>query len=93
MIPKRVFMGNATITTYSSRDFNQDTSGAKRAAQNGPVYITDRGRPAHVLLSIGEYRRLTARPVSLADAVAGEGDFDFDPPRLHGELAKPIDLG
>ena len=81
------------ITTYSSRDFNQDTSGAKRAAENGPVYITDRGRPAHVLLSIEEYRRLTARPVSLADALAGVGDFDFDPPRLDGPLAKPADLG
>ena len=81
------------ITTYSSRDFNQDTSGAKRAAENGPVYITDRGRPAHVLLSIEEYRRLTARPVSLADALAGEGDFDFNPPRLDGPLAKPADLG
>ena len=86
-------MGNGKITTYSSRDFNQDTSGAKRAAENGPVYITDRGRPAHVLLNIEEYRRLTNRPVSLADAIADEGDFDFDPPRLHGELAKPIDLG
>lgn len=81
------------ITTYSSRDFNQDTSGAKRAAENGPVYITDRGRPAHVLLSIEEYRRLTARPVSLADALAGDGDFDFDPPRLESPLAKPADLG
>ena len=81
------------ITTYSSRDFNQDTSGAKRAAENGPVYITDRGRPAHVLLSIEEYRRLTARPVSLADALAGDGDFEFDPPRLDGPFAKPADLG
>jgi hypothetical protein len=25
---------------------------AKRAANQGPVFITDRGRPAHVLLSI-----------------------------------------
>ena len=31
------------ITTMSSRDFNQDTSGAKRAAKEGPVFITDRG--------------------------------------------------
>jgi prevent-host-death family protein len=80
------------ITTYSSRDFNQDTSGAKRAAQDGPVYITDRGRPAHVLLSIEEYQRLTARAISLADALAGEGDFDFDPPRMAAPLTKPVDL-
>ncbi|AZE22438.1 VapB protein (antitoxin to VapC) [Pseudomonas chlororaphis subsp. aureofaciens] len=43
------------ITTISSREFNQDTSGAKKASRNGPVIITDRGRPAHVLLSIEDY--------------------------------------
>ena len=32
-------------TRLSSREFNQDTSGAKKAAENGPVFITDRGRP------------------------------------------------
>jgi len=40
------------IKTLSSREFNQDTSGAKKAANHGPVFITDRGKPAHVLLSI-----------------------------------------
>ena len=51
------------LTTITSRTFNQDASGAKRAAENGPVFITDRGKPAHVLLSIEAYRRLTG-PVS-----------------------------
>jgi PHD/YefM family antitoxin component YafN of YafNO toxin-antitoxin module len=41
-------------TTISSREFNQNTSEAKRAAKNGPVFITDRRQPAHVLLSIEE---------------------------------------
>lgn len=44
-------------TTLPSREFNQDMTGAKKAAKNGPVFITDRGRPAHVLLSIETYRR------------------------------------
>ena len=48
-----------TITTISSREFNQDTSGAKKAASKGPVFITDRGKPAHVLLSIEDYQKLT----------------------------------
>jgi PHD/YefM family antitoxin component YafN of YafNO toxin-antitoxin module len=48
--------------TISSRVFNQDTAGAKLAANQGPVFITDRGRPAPVLLSIEEYRRLLALP-------------------------------
>ena len=37
-----------TITTISIREFNQDTSGAKKAARMGAVFITDRGKPAHV---------------------------------------------
>lgn len=49
-----------SITSLSSREFNQDTGRAKRAAKNGPVFITDRGRPAHVLLTIEDYQRLTA---------------------------------
>jgi prevent-host-death family protein len=58
-----------TITTLSSRAFNQDTSGAKKAAASGPVFITDRGRPAHVLLSIEEYRRLTGDLGSIIDCL------------------------
>lgn len=42
-------------TQISGREFNQDTSGAKKAAEKGPVYITDRGRPAHVLLTFDAY--------------------------------------
>lgn len=47
------------ITTVSSREFNQHASDVKKAANNGPVFITDRGRPAHVLLSMEEYLKLT----------------------------------
>ena len=83
-----------TMTTLTSREFNQDTSKAKKAARKGPVFITDRGRPAHVLLTIEDYRRLTGRDMSLLDAVAqpGASDFDFDPPRLGDDLFKPADL-
>jgi len=72
-----------TITTLSSREFNQDTSRAKKAATEGPVFITDRGRPAHVLLSIEEYRRITGRHRKIADALAmpGVSDIELDPPR------------
>ena len=83
------------ITTLSSREFNQDTSRAKKAADGGPVFITDRGRPAHVLLSIEDYQRLTGDGLSLGAALAQSesSNFDFEPPRLRGPLAKPPDLG
>lgn len=81
------------ITTLSSREFNQDTSGAKRAAKEGPVFITDRGRHAYVLLTIEEYHKLSANGPSIIDLLAmpGVGDIDFEPPRLDFE-SKPVDL-
>jgi prevent-host-death family protein len=73
-----------TITTLSSREFNQDTSRAKKAAVKGPVFITDRGKPAHVLLSIEQYQRLAGTHRKIADALAmPDGDqVEFDPPRV-----------
>ncbi|MBZ9653945.1 type II toxin-antitoxin system Phd/YefM family antitoxin [Phyllobacterium lublinensis] len=81
------------ITTISSRQFNQHASEAKKAANDGPVFITDRGRPAHVLLSIEEYQKLTGKGKSLADVLAMQegGDFDVEFPRLNIRL-KPADL-
>ncbi len=81
------------ITTLSSREFNQDAGRAKKAAREGPVFITDRGRPAHVLLSIEEYRRLAGGTRSLAEVLAQKdgGDFDFDPPKL-GDVSRPAEF-
>lgn len=72
------------ITTLSSREFNQDTSRAKKASSTGPVFITDRGKPAHVLLSIEEYRRLSSHHRNILDALSmpGLADIEFDPPKL-----------
>jgi prevent-host-death family protein len=81
------------ITTLTSRAFNQDTGRAKKASSQGPVFITDRGEPRHVLLSIEEYRKLAGGRVSLAEALAQKNDLDFDftPPRAAGVLRK-VDL-
>ena len=72
------------ITTLSSREFNHGASEAKRAANNGPVFITDRGKPAHVLLNFDDYQRLTKQRRNIADALAmpGIADIEFDPPRV-----------
>jgi len=73
-----------TVTTFSSREFNQDTSRAKKATARGPVFITDRGKPAHVLLSIQDYQQLAGTHRKIADALAmpGIADIEFDPPRV-----------
>ncbi|WFU07828.1 type II toxin-antitoxin system prevent-host-death family antitoxin [Rhizobium sp. CB3090] len=81
------------MTIMSSREFNQDTSGAKRAASEGPVFITDRGKPSHVLLSMDEYLKL-AKKGNIIDALAMPGgeDIDFEPPRMTNFSPKPVDL-
>jgi prevent-host-death family protein len=78
------------ITTVSSREFNQDTSGAKRAAAKGPVFITDRGRPAHVLLTIREYERMKKKQPTLAELLAMPGgeDIDFEIPSRHERVRR-----
>jgi prevent-host-death family protein len=82
-----------TITTLSSRQFNQDAGKAKKAAKAGPVFITDRGRPAHVLLTFNDYKKLTGGRTKIADLLAMPGieDVEFDLPRPR-DLARPADL-
>ena len=74
-----------TITTLTSLELNQDVGQAKQAALQGPVFITDRGRPAHVLLSFQEYQRLTGNVASIADLLAMPGaeavELRVPPPR------------
>ncbi len=81
------------IKTLSSREFNQNASDAKKAARKGPVFITDRGRPAHVLLSIEEYRRITGRRLKIADMLAmpGMDDGDLEIPRMR-DFPRPAKL-
>ena len=85
------------ITTVSSREFNQDTSRAKQAARTGPVFITDRGRPAHVLITFEEYQKLTGKAFgsqTLGDLLATPGveDVEFEPSPLRGRISKPVDF-
>jgi hypothetical protein len=48
-----------SFTTISSRSLYQNPSGARKAANDGPVVITHRGRPSHVLITIEEYWKIT----------------------------------
>lgn len=88
--------------TFSSREFNQDTARAKRAAKSGPVFITDRGAPSHVLMTVEDYERLKQqkehaekKSQNLAEALADnrpEADFDWEPPRMSGFSLKIPDF-
>ncbi len=71
------------MRSMTSREFNQDTSGAKKAAESGPVYVTDRGKPAFVLLTYEGYQHLLGDRsiVDLLGEPAGIEDIEFEPPR------------
>jgi prevent-host-death family protein len=58
------------MKVISSRDFNQDVSQAKRAARIEPVFVTDRGRTTHVLMSIETYRKLSGQSETIVDLLA-----------------------
>jgi hypothetical protein len=82
-----------TDLTFTSENIAR----AKKAAQDGPVLITEVGRPGYVLLTLEEYQRLTGNPCApqtLAEALAMPGgeDIDFDPPRVEGPISRVPDL-
>ena len=77
--------------TFTSRQFNQDSSSAKRAANDGLVFITDRGKPSHVLLSFAQYQSLTGEAENIVDLLHFDGEVEFEPPRIDG-FARPADL-
>lgn len=81
------------ITTLSSRQFNQDAGMAKKAALAGPVIITDRGKPAHVLLTFEAYQQITGAQTRIADLLAMPcaDDVAFEPQPLR-DLAQAADL-
>lgn len=84
------------FTTLSSREVNQDLGRAKRASESGPVIITDRGRPAHVLLTYNEYQRLAGRyrQVNIFDELGlppGVEDIEVEFARSR-EIARPVDF-
>ena len=86
----------APITTYSSREFTRDVAAAKRAAANGPVFITDRGAPAFALITIEEYHRHKAgsKPRTLLEVMQSlpdTSDIEFEPPKLM-DVVKPFDF-
>lgn len=61
-------MAHSEIKTFTSREFARNLSAAKRGASEGNhIIITNRGKPAFVLLSIDEYRRLTKTGMNLEE--------------------------
>jgi prevent-host-death family protein len=82
------------ITTLSSREFNQDTGRAKKAAQKGPVFITDRGKPSLVLLTVEEYQKISRTQPTMGELLhyPGAAEIEFEPPRIGDETFRPAEF-
>lgn len=77
------------MTTITARDFNQQVSRARQAALEEPVFITERGRPRHVLLSIEAYEALLGGQRSIIDLLhLDDLDVDFPPAQGHAQPAE-----
>lgn len=81
------------MSTFTSRELNHDVSSAKKAAQNGPVIITDRGKPSHVLMTYDEFKRLSGKRRSLIETLSmpGLSEIDFSPERVE-IVTRAVDL-
>jgi prevent-host-death family protein len=81
------------MTTISSREFNQHSSRVHKAVKDGPVFVTNRGEPTLVVLSMKDYRKLTGKPKSLADMISMPADdtIEFEPERIK-IIPRPVDF-
>lgn len=67
------------MATIGSREFNHDVGKAKRAALTEPVFVTDRGKPTHVLMSFETFLQLTGGIETIADLLAQPDGPEVEP--------------
>ena len=78
------------VATFSSREFAHDLARVKRAAHEGPVFITDRGRPTYALMVIDDFQRLAGGGqtgqslLEVMDGLPSTAGIDFEPAVLPG---------
>jgi PHD/YefM family antitoxin component YafN of YafNO toxin-antitoxin module len=83
-----------TSTMISIEELEEDLERARSAAADGPVFITENGVPAFVLLTDEAYRKIDGNGESIADLLANPeaAEIDFDPPRMCDPTIRPADL-
>ncbi|HEY4355442.1 MAG TPA: type II toxin-antitoxin system prevent-host-death family antitoxin [Acidobacteriaceae bacterium] len=86
-------IGAITTATFSSVEFNHSFGKAKKAAARGPVVVTHRGKPSHVLMTFADYVKLTRKEPNAAEALGmrNGAEIAFDPSRSQ-EFARAADL-
>lgn len=80
-----------TVTT--SEELRRDVPATLRAAETGPVTITEDGRRTHVLLTVAEYDRISRAHELPGDRLWGRGtdSADLDLPQRLLEEPRELD--
>lgn len=77
-----------SISTFPSSDFIRRLSAAKSATAKGPVFVTERERPAYALLKIDDYYQLSGKRemslLELMDSMPHTDGIEFEP--RHAEI-------
>ena len=79
---------------FTDKEFVHDVVAVQRAADDGPVVITDHDRPAYVLLRHDAYEKLVSSGKTILELLAQPGgeEFDFEPPRMEGPFHRDVDF-
>ncbi len=71
------------MSVVTSQDFNRNPTSVKREADRGPVYITEHGNIAYVVISIEDYRRLKGEAqADLVDFLRADEPDDYELPAV-----------
>ncbi|PZO71309.1 MAG: type II toxin-antitoxin system Phd/YefM family antitoxin [Kocuria palustris] len=79
-------------STITSREVDRDVAAAMQAAERGPVMITDRGQPIHVLVTAAEFERISGWQQLLGDLLRRGQDPTIEFDLLHRRLVPEWDL-
>lgn len=71
---------------FSSQEFNQNPGRIKKAADEGPVIVTERGERKLVVLSWAQYERLTGSAPNIVELFHDPetAGIEFEPERFTG---------
>jgi len=83
-----------TTTTITLEEFENDLESARNAAANGPVFLTENGVNACVLLTLEEYRRIGGDCEGIEDLLPEPeaAGSESEPLRLGDGPIRPADL-
>ncbi|MDH6267088.1 PHD/YefM family antitoxin component YafN of YafNO toxin-antitoxin module [Rhizobium sp. SG_E_25_P2] len=80
------------MTVMSAREFVENAEQAEKLADQGPVFITQHGQNAYVLMSQSDYERLQRAARSIPALLAMDEDIDFEPEKMDDSILRPAEF-